>query len=46
MTSLLECIIILPENRFLLQFPFLPFVTVPKKVDQTNRLKLKKKLRL
>lgn len=46
MTSLLECAIILPENRFLLLFPFLSFVTAPKKVDQINRLELKKKLRL
>lgn len=46
MTSLLEYTINLPENRFLLQFPFLSFVTVSEKVDQINRLELKKKLRL
>lgn len=45
-TSLLQCTIVLPENRFPLQFPFLSFVTVPKKVGQINRLELKKKLRL
>ena len=47
MTSLLEHTIILPENRFLLQSPFLSFsVTVLEKVDQINRMELKKKLRL
>lgn len=47
MTSLLEHIIILPETRFLLQsLLFCPSVTVLEKVDQINRMELKKKFRL
>lgn len=47
MTSLLEHTIILPENRFLLQSPFLSFsVRVLEKVDQIDRMEMKNKLRL
>lgn len=47
MTSLVEHRIILPGHRFLLESAFLSFsVTVLEKVDQSNRMELKKKLKL